>query len=507
MKYIILYGMCVIAQMLLFTGCEDKEQVSSYLALDKDEQSQSFTAAASTKEITLFSNLGVIADISPVEATAWCRFSLKSVTEAESVLIISVDENTVKKGRKAIITLTAPDYRNVKVNITQSGIILPIKLTEFEPHNGGKGDIVTLKGENFGDIAANLHVSFGNTVAEILSASDTELQVKVPKITNNQPCKISVKLDKMEEAYTDNFVYEKRWWIENLKVDVLPSAIAVDNTGKNILFLRRFPDDRIPAELGLYRLSETGEVSFLAGYDRVAGGYGFTSVVYDNVSKKFYAIAECGGTAIQLIVVDPANNWSTEVKAVEAGIDGYWGVGLTASKDGKLYTRQGWTNTVIEIDPSTWTAKTIGLVERHGNQEFSTALAVATGTNNLYVQIRSTSELAYIDVVTGEVTWLNTFVETGYWDGIFAEARFLRGEQMCSDDAGNIYIVDQDNHAIRMVNNTGVSTVIGGNGSGAVNGVGKDAKLCAPSGLCMDANGVMYIGDTWNASIRKAVFE
>jgi hypothetical protein len=49
----------------------------------------------------------------------------------------------------------------------------------------------------------------------------------------------------MEEAYTDNFVYEKRWWIENLKVDVLPSAIAVDNTGKNILFLRRFPDDRI----------------------------------------------------------------------------------------------------------------------------------------------------------------------------------------------------------------------------------------------------------------------
>lgn len=506
MKYIILYGMCVIAQMLLFTGCEDKEQVSPYLALDKDELSQSFAAAASTKEITLFSNLEVTTGISPAEATAWCRFSLKNVTEDESVLTISVDENTVKQGRKATITLTAPDYRNVKVDVIQSGIILPIRLTEFEPQNGGKGDIVTLKGENFGDIAANLRVSFGTAVAEILSASDTELQVKVPKITNSETCKISVKLDKMEEAYTDDFMYEKRWWIENLKVDVLPSAIAVDDAGKNILFLRRFPDDRIPAELGLYRLSETGEVSFLAGYDRVAGGYGFTSVVYDNVSKKFYTIAECGGTAIQLIVVDPANNWSTEVKAVEAGIDGYWGVGLTASK-GKLYTRQGWTNTVIEIDPSAWTAKTIGLVERHGSQEFSTALAVATGTNNLYVQIRSTSELAYIDVTTGEVTWLNTSTETGYWDGAFGEARFLRGEQMCSDDEGNIYIVDQDNHAIRMVNDTGVSTVIGGNGSGAVNGVGKDAKLCAPSGLCMDANGVMYIGDTWNASIRKAVFE
>lgn len=506
MKYIILYGMCVIAQMLLFTGCEDKGQASPYLALDKDELNQSFAAAASTKEITLFSNLEVTTGISPAEATAWCRFSLKNVTEDESVLTISVDENTVKQGRKATIILTAPDYRNVKVDVIQSGIILPIRLTEFEPQNGGKGDIVTLKGENFGDIAANLRVSFGTAVAEILSASDTELQVKVPKITNSETCKISVKLDKMEEAYTDDFMYEKRWWIENLKVDVLPSAIAVDDAGKNILFLRRFPDDRIPAELGLYRLSETGEVSFLAGYDRVAGGYGFTSVVYDNVSKKFYTIAECGGTAIQLIVVDPANNWSTEVKAVEAGIDGYWGVGLTASK-GKLYTRQGWTNTVIEIDPSAWTAKTIGLVERHGSQEFSTALAVATGTNNLYVQIRSTSELAYIDVTTGEVTWLNTSTETGYWDGAFGEARFLRGEQMCSDDEGNIYIVDQDNHAIRMVNDTGVSTVIGGNGSGAVNGVGKDAKLCAPSGLCMDANGVMYIGDTWNASIRKAVFE
>ncbi|GAB6864216.1 IPT/TIG domain-containing protein [Bacteroides acidifaciens] len=493
--------------MLLFTGCEDKEQASPYLALDKDELSQSFAATAGTKEITLFSNLEVTTGISPAEATAWCRFSLKNVTEDESVLTISVDENTVKQGRKATITLTASDYRNVKVDVIQSGIILPIRLTGFEPQNGGKGDIVTLKGENLGDIAANLRVSFGTTVAEILSASDTELQVKVPKITNSETCKISVELDKMKEAYTDDFMYEKRWWIENLKVDVLPSAIAVDDAGKNILFLRRFPDDRIPAELGLYRLSETGEVSFLAGYDRVAGGYGFTSVVYDNVSKKFYTIAECGGTAIQLIVVDPANNWSTEVKAVEAGIDGYWGVGLTASKDGKLYTRQGWTNTVIEIDPSAWTAKTIGLVERHGSQEFSTALAVATGTNHLYVQIRSTSELAYIDVTTGEVTWLNTSTEIGYWDGAFAEARFLRGEQMCSDDEGNIYIVDQDNHAIRMVNDIGVSTVIGGNGSGAVNGIGKDAKLCAPSGLCMDANGVMYIGDTWNACIRKAVFE
>ena len=40
MKYIILYGMCVIAQMLLFTGCEDKEQASPYLALDKDELNQ-----------------------------------------------------------------------------------------------------------------------------------------------------------------------------------------------------------------------------------------------------------------------------------------------------------------------------------------------------------------------------------------------------------------------------------------------------------------------------------
>lgn len=507
MKYIILYAMCMMAQMLFITGCENKEQVSPYLALDKDELSQSFAAAASTKAITLFSNLGITADISPAEATAWCRFSLKSVTEDESVLTISVDENTVKQGRKASITITAPDYRNVKVDVIQSGIILPIRLTEFEPQNGGKEDIITLKGENFGDIAANLRVSFGTAVAEILSASDTELQVKVPKITNSQTCKISVKLDKMEEAYTDDFMYEKRWWIENLKVDVLPSAIAVDDVGKNILFLRRFPDDRIPAELGLYRLSETGEVSFLAGYDRVAGGYGFTSIVYDSVSKKFYTIAECGGTAIQLIVVDPANNWSTEVKAAEAGINGYWGIGLTASKDGKLYTRQGWTNTVIEIDPSTWTAKTVGLVERHGSQEFSTALAVATGTNNLYVQIRSTSELAYMDVTTGEVTWLNTSTETGYWDGAFAEARFLRGEQMCSDDEGNIYIVDQDNHAIRMVNDTGVSTVIGGNGSGAVNGVGKDAKLCAPSGICMDANGIMYIGDTWNASIRKAVFE
>lgn len=75
------------------------------------------------------------------------------------------------------------------------------------------------------------------------------------------------------------------------------------------------------------------------------------------------------------------------------------------------------------------------------------------------------------------------------------------------DSAGNLYIADSGNHAIRMVSATthNISTVAG-NGTLGYNGDGgpaTSAQLNYPLGVAVDATGSIYIADSQNFRIRK----
>jgi hypothetical protein len=74
------------------------------------------------------------------------------------------------------------------------------------------------------------------------------------------------------------------------------------------------------------------------------------------------------------------------------------------------------------------------------------------------------------------------------------------------DPAGNIYIADQSNNKIRMVNTAGIISTFAGNGSAAYSGDGgqaTSASLNHPSGVAIDGNGYIYISDAGNNCIRR----
>jgi len=77
---------------------------------------------------------------------------------------------------------------------------------------------------------------------------------------------------------------------------------------------------------------------------------------------------------------------------------------------------------------------------------------------------------------------------------------------VCSDSLGNIYIADSQNNRIRKVDaQTGIITTIAGNGIGSFSGDGgpaTQASLYIPSKVCLDNANQLYIADQNNGRIR-----
>ncbi|MHB8261981.1 MAG: NHL domain-containing protein [Bacteroidia bacterium] len=74
------------------------------------------------------------------------------------------------------------------------------------------------------------------------------------------------------------------------------------------------------------------------------------------------------------------------------------------------------------------------------------------------------------------------------------------------DAVGNLYIADNGNNRIRMVNTLGIISTVAGNGIGGYSGDGAaatTAELNQPQGVALDAAGNVYIADTQNRRVRK----
>jgi sugar lactone lactonase YvrE len=127
------------------------------------------------------------------------------------------------------------------------------------------------------------------------------------------------------------------------------------------------------------------------------------------------------------------------------------------------------------------------------------------GKGNTYVCEREGNAVRRVDA-RGIITTVAGTGAKGAADGAAAEATFNGPKAVRCDGAGNVYVVDTENHSVRFldVKAQKVSTVAGGrNGGGGDGGDATRAELDRPHGCVVDKDDILYIADTNNHRVRR----
>ncbi len=133
----------------------------------------------------------------------------------------------------------------------------------------------------------------------------------------------------------------------------------------------------------------------------------------------------------------------------------------------------------------------------------------ATG-ETLWVALREGHSVWQLDLATGKWKHIAGTGKQGFTGdgGPATEATFNGPKGIAVDAKGNAFVVDTENQAIRRIDaKTGEISTIAGSGPNARGfagdgGAATKAKFDRPHGVCVHANGSVYVGDTNNHRVR-----
>lgn len=187
------------------------------------------------------------------------------------------------------------------------------------------------------------------------------------------------------------------------------------------------------------------------------------------------------------------------------------GIAIDAAKN--LYVSDTVNNTIRKITPGgevstlAGQAGQFGATNGTGNAarfNFPVGLGVDAG-GNVYVADAKNFLIRKITPAGEASIFAGAPFQLGATDGAGGAARFFLPYGIAVDTAGNVYVSEQGNHLIRKITPAGVvSTLAGGTQqAGFADGTGSAARFNVPFGLAVDSAGNVFVADSGNNAIRR----
>ena len=125
-------------------------------------------------------------------------------------------------------------------------------------------------------------------------------------------------------------------------------------------------------------------------------------------------------------------------------------------------------------------------------------------SGNLFVSDTANHTIRKITPAGVVITFAGVAGSGGFLDGAAGGALFCSPLGIAVWTNGNVFVADSGNHCIRKISGGVVSTFAGSPQVwGSANGTGTNAQFNGPCGLKFDSNGILFVSDANNNTIRK----
>jgi sugar lactone lactonase YvrE len=294
-----------------------------------------------------------------------------------------------------------------------------------------------------------------------------------------------------------------------------PTGVAVDASGN--VYVADYGNNEIR------KISITGTVTTIAGNGTqgslngngsTATFNGPTSLALDPAGNIY--VADDNNNQIRKIT--PAGLVSTLAGSDSTGaVDGigaaayFFGPsGVACDAQGNVYVADAGNNLIRMITP----AGSVTTISGNINPGAANgALLSATFNNPSGLAVDKSGNIYVADMLNnlvrkisgGQVSTLAGDVDTtASINGLGTAAAFYFPNSIAVDASGNTYVTEYVTDLIRKIDPSGNVTTFAGNGNaGQADSTGTASSFNGPSGVAIDANGNLYIADTYNNVIRK----